>query len=230
MKKNICIIPARSGSKRLKNKNIINFFGKPVIYYPISEAVKSRLFDKIIVSTDSDEIAEIAIKFGAKVPFLRSKKNSNDFASTFDVLEEVLKKYNNGEKDYKYGCCIYPAAPLVCENFIIKGYEKIIVNSWDTIFPVVEFFHPIERALYFNNQKKINFLSPKNNLKRTQDLKKYFHDSGQFYWFNIKKLLKNKCLISNNSSGFIVSSNEIQDIDNIDDWRLAELKYKLKYL
>ncbi len=226
---NIAIIPARRGSKRIPLKNIKSFLGKPIISYSINAALKSKLFDEIIVSTDNDEIAEIAIKFGAKVPFLRSKKNSNDFASTFDVLEEVLKKYDNEDKNYKYGCCIYPAAPLVSENLITKGYEKIMVNSWDTIFPVVEFLHPIERALCFDNQKKINFLSPKNSVKRTQDLKKYFHDSGQFYWFNIKKLLTNKCLISKNTSGFIVSSNEIQDIDNIDDWKLAELKYKLKY-
>ena len=227
---NIAIIPARGGSKRIPLKNIKSFLGKPVISYSINAALKSKLFDEIIVSTDNDEIAKIAIKFGAKVPFFRSKKNSSDFATTFDVLEEVLKKYDSAEKNYTYGCCIYPAAPLISENLIIKGYEKITANSWDTIFPVVEFIHPIQRALYFNNQKKINFLSPKNNVKRTQDLKKYFHDSGQFYWFNIEKLLKNKCLISNNTSAFTVSSNDIHDIDDIDDWRLAELKYKLNYI
>ena len=224
----IAIIPARGGSKRIPRKSIKSFLGKPIIAYSINAVLKSKLFDEIIVSTDDLEIAEISKKYGAKVPFFRSKKNSDDFATTYDVLNEVLSIYKEKNKIYEYGCCIYPAAPLVSKTLLKSGYEKIIEENWDTVFPVVEFSHPVERALHFDYNKKLNFVAPKNSVKRTQDLKKSYHDSGQFYWFNIKKLLKNKSLISNNTSGFVVSQNEIQDIDNLEDWKLAELKYKLK--
>ncbi len=224
--KKIAIIPARIGSKRIPKKNIKNFLGKPIIAYTISAAKKSNLFDEIIVSTDHKSIADISIKYGAKVPFLRSKKNSSDFASTYDVLIEVLNKYK--EKEFEYGCCLYPAAPLITKNLINECYNKIVGYHWDTVFPIVEYGHPIDRALCFDKNKKIKFINPINSLKRTQDLEKKFHDSGQFYWFNIQKLRENKELISKNSTGVIVSKNKVQDIDNLDDWKLAELKYKFK--
>jgi len=224
--KKIAIIPARGGSKRIPRKNIKTFFGKPVIGYSIDTAIKSNLFDEIMVSTDDHEIASISKDFGAKVPFIRSPKNSGDFSSTYDVLEEVLTEYKNRNLIFDFGCCIYPSAPLIKKEFIELGYKKIIEENLNTVFPVVEYEHPIQRALYFDKKNYLRYVYPENSIKRTQDFKKRFHDSGQFYWFNIKTLLKNKKLVSDKTSGFIISQNLIQDIDTIDDWKVAENKYK----
>tara|TARA_B110000116_G_scaffold254078_1_gene251308 strand:- start:1655 stop:2344 length:690 start_codon:yes stop_codon:yes gene_type:complete len=224
----IAIIPARGGSKRILKKSIKKFLGTPIIAYSIKAALESNLFDEIIVSTDDKEISDIAKKYGAKVPFFRSSKNSDDFATTFDVLKEVLKNYKDRNANFEFGCCIYPAAPLVSRELLIKGYDKISKENWDTVLPIVEFNHPIERAMQLDTKNRLKFILPENSTKRTQDVKKTFHDTGQFYWFNVEKLLKNDCLISENTSGFIVSQNDTQDIDNSEDWRLAESKYKFK--
>lgn len=227
MNKSICIIPARGGSKRIPKKNIKSFFDKPIISYAIDAALRSNLFDDIIVSTDSYEIAEIARKLGASVPFMRTEKNSNDFATTYDVLEEVLVELKKINRVYKYVCCLYPCVPLLDYNLLKKSFKSLISNKFDTVFPVIPFSYPIQRALDFKNGK-VSLINDKNLNTRTQDIETKFHDAGQFYWCNIDNLLINKKIINSNSGGIILSELEVQDIDSVTDWKLTELKYKLK--
>ena len=223
---NLALIPARSGSKRIPNKNIVDFFGKPIIAYAIENAIKSNLFDEIIVSTDCERIAKIAENYGAKVPFLRSKENSEDHSTTYDVVHEVLNYYLKENYTFSYVCCIYPATPLLTSFQIKKGYEEIRKGIYDSVFPALQFEHPIERGFMINNNS-IDFISRKNLLKNTQTLKTVYHDAGQYYWFEPTKLLKNKKLISENSKAIKVLPTHSHDIDTPIDLSLAKIKYKL---
>ena len=224
--KRIAIIPARGGSKRIPRKNIKLFLGKPIIAYSIEAALKSNLFDKVIVSTDDKEIAEIALKFGAKVPFLRSQNTSNDFSSTFDVIEEVSKDLKALNEVFDYTCCIYPCAPFTSIENLLLSYNLLIKNKFDSVFPILPFSVPIQRALTYK-EDKIDFLKNEYSLSRSQDLEKSYHDAGQFYWINTQVCLVRKSIITDNSGGIILSELEGQDIDNETDWKLAELKYEL---
>lgn len=221
----ICIIPARGGSKRIPRKNIKLFLGKPIIGYSIKAAIDSKLFDEVMVSTEDQEIMSVAENLGASIPFKRSEKLSDDFTSTFDVLNDVLNRYNKKGKNYDYACCLYPTAPFITSKILEEAFDLMIKNSYDSVFPIIEYGHPIQRAIKLNN-KKIEYVSSENINKRTQDLEKRFHDAGQFYWFSVEKLMMSKKLITNNSSGLIMSKNSMQDIDKIEDWSLAELKFK----
>lgn len=223
----ICIIPARGGSKRIPKKNIKLFFGKPIITYSIETAIESNLFDEVMVSTDDQEIAEIAISCGASVPFMRSQENANDYSTTYDVIEEVLEKYQMQKQSFQQACCLYPCAPFVRAETLSKAHDKL--EEFETVFPIVEYSFPIQRALERKPSGETNFIQMENALARSQDLKPSYHDAGQFYWFNVKALQENKTLISANSGSIILSEVEVQDIDNETDWTLAELKYKLQY-
>lgn len=223
---NIAIIPARGGSKRIPRKNIRSFFGKPIIAYSIEAALQSNLFDEVMVSTDDPEIAEIAITWGAKVPFFRSEKNSNDFSSTFEVIEEVLMEYNRKNILPVFICCIYPCAPFVKETHLIESFDKLRSGHFDTVFPIVRYSTPIQRALMIQNEK-VQMIDTNNSLVRTQDLVPSFYDAGMFYWCSSKKLLQNKKIISDNSSYIEIDEFESQDIDNESDWKIAELKYEI---
>lgn len=227
MGKNLCIIPARGGSKRIPRKNIKDFLGKPIIAYSISAALKSNLFDEVMVSTDDEEIAEIAKKYGAKVPFFRSEKTSNDFATTFDVINEVISQYSVKELLFENICCFYACAPFVTEYKLNESFQLLIENDYDSVFPVIKFGFPIQRALKMEANNKINFFYPEFSLTRSQDLEQSFHDAGQFYWMNTKKCVGQKKILTENTGCMIVSELEGQDIDNEIDWKLAELKYEL---
>lgn len=222
---NICIIPARGNSKRIAKKNIKHFLGKPIIAYSIEAAIKSGLFDEVMVSTDNKEIAEIAKTYGAKIPFYRSKKNSDDFATTYDVIEEVIKKYINEGKEFKNICCIYSCAPFVTESKLNLGFKKLIENTFDTVFPIIEYSFPIERAVKITNGK-ITPLDAKYLDTRSQDLTKSYHDAGQFYWMKTQKILASNKIITDNCGGIVITELEGQDIDTEIDWNLAEMKFK----
>jgi pseudaminic acid cytidylyltransferase len=222
----LCIIPARGGSKRIPRKNIKLFLNKPIIAYSIEAAINSELFDEVMVSTDDMEIAQIALKYGAIVPFMRSSKVSNDFATTYDVIEEVLNKYKDEKKAFDYACCIYACAPLISVLNLKLSFEQLILKDFDSIFPIVPFGYPIQRSLKIRDEK-VNFIYPEYSLTRSQDLEEIFHDAGQFYWVNTKKCLEMKQLVSGNSGSIILSELETQDIDNEVDWKLAELKFEL---
>lgn len=226
----IAIIPARGGSKRIPRKNIKPFFGKPVIAYAIELALKSKLFDRVIVSTDDDEIADIARSFGAGVPFMRSTKNATDTASTFDVLKEVLEWYKQKGEEYEIGCCIYPVSPLIKLQSLKESLTKLVSGDYDSVIPIARFSHPIQRAMLINNKGEIAINNFEDFKKNTQELEVFYHDTGQFYWFDTKKcLIKNK-LLDNNSTSYILDNDEYQDVDNLEDWQYLELKFmKLNY-
>jgi pseudaminic acid cytidylyltransferase len=221
----ICIIPARGGSKRIPGKNIKLFAGKPIIAYSIQSALKSGLFEEVMVSTDDLEIAEIAKKFGAKVPFFRSKENSDDHATTSDVLKEVLLFYIGKGREFSNACCLYPTAPFVTSDSLKEGKKILKESGADTVFPVVGFGYPVWRGLRKDSSGKMEMVWKEHLNSRSQDLEEVFHDAGQWYWFSVERFLMNKKLFTENTRGPELSPLEVQDIDNLHDWHLAELKY-----
>lgn len=223
--KNLCIIPARGGSKRIPRKNIKHFLGKPIIAYSIEAAINSQLFDEVMVSTDDKEISDIAQQYGAKIPFLRSHKNADDHASTVDVLIEVLEDYKSRGKDFDYTCCIYPTAPLTKVEDLKQGFDKLNQNNLDVVFPAVKFSYPIWRSLK-KEKNKFKMLWPVYQQSRSQDLEDAYHDAGQWYWFKPDQLIKTKSLFNENTSCLTLDETQVQDIDNETDWKLAELKYE----
>jgi N-acylneuraminate cytidylyltransferase len=221
---NLCIIPARGGSKRIKRKNIKFFLGKPIIYYSIQLAQKSKLFNEIVVSTDDTEIAEIAKSYGASVPFFRSKKNSNDFATTTDVVLEVVDDYlNKFNKSFENICCIYPTSPLTKIEDLKKGYNIISKSKTDMVFPITKFSYPILRSFIIDKVGNLKMKWPQYKSTRSQDLPNSYHDCGQWYWYSSHALMRN---IFEKLSYVELRNIDAQDIDNEDDWDLAELKYK----
>jgi pseudaminic acid cytidylyltransferase len=224
---NLAIIPARGGSKRIPKKNIRPFLGKPIIAYSIEVAIESKLFSEIIVSTDDKEIADLASSYGAKVPFYRSEKNSDDFSSTLDVLKEVLLKYKELNCVFDNLCCIYPCAPFTTTDNLNKAFNLLVQNNYNSVFPVVEFQTPIQRALKIIDEHKIICNQQEYTNSRTQDLEKFYHDSGQFYWLKSNAALFEESIFSSNSGCIILNELHAHDIDNENDWKFAELKYKL---
>ena len=222
----LAIIPARGGSKRIPGKNIRDFLGKPVIAYSINAAIRSNLFDEIMVSTDDDEIASISLKYGAKIPFMRSLKNSDDFATTMDVILEVTSEYRNRKNiSFDSVCCIYPAAPLIRFNRLQEGFRLLSDNKYFCVHPVCPFSYPIWRGLEITEEGKTVMVWPEYSRSRSQDLKKVYYDAGQWYWYRTDKLLNSEFV--KNVYTIILNEYEVQDIDNLMDWKLAEMKYKL---
>lgn len=224
---NIAIIPARGGSKRIPRKNVKYFLGKPIIGYSIEVAVNSGLFDEVMVSTDDAEIAEIAKSFGAIVPFLRSEKASDDYATTADVISEVLQSFKEVGKEFEIGCCIYPTAPFVRAENLKESISLLKSNSFDTVFPVVGYSYPIQRAIKIDDEKKMSLFYEEHKNARSQDLEPSYHDAGQFYTFNAEKFVVDKELWTENTGVIILDELEVQDIDTLTDWKLAEIKYEL---
>lgn len=222
----LAIITARGGSKRIPRKNIRDFCGKPIIAYSIEVALKSGCFDEVMVSTDDKEIAQIALKYGASVPFMRSAKTSDDFATTANVIYEVLNQYQQGGKYFEYVCCIYPTAPLITSENLQSAFNQMAHHQVDTVFPIVRFPFSIQRALRFGNEK-VEFVQPEHALTRSQDLEPAYHDAGQFYWLDVKAFMQNQSLVSKKSGAIVLPEWQVQDIDNVDDWILAEMKYRL---
>jgi pseudaminic acid cytidylyltransferase len=223
---NLAIIPARGGSKRIPRKNIKLFLGKPIIAYSIEAALNSCLFEEVMVSTDDEEIAEISIKYGAKVPFLRSPNNSNDTATTFDVLAEVVFRYKNQGRRFDNLCCIYPCAPFCNNQSLAETYRLLIEKKFDTVFPVVQYSTPIQRALEVENDK-ITMVNPEFQNSRSQDLRRVYYDAGQFYWIQVSRTFEHKKIYSDFSGCIILDELSAHDIDTEIDWKIAELKYKL---
>lgn len=224
--KKIAIIPARGGSKRIPRKNIKVFYGKPIIGYAINLAKRSNIFDCVMVSTEDEEIKKIAKSYGAEVPFLRNKKNASDFATTYDVLEEVINWYKKEGHEFDYGCCIYPITPLLKETTIKIAFEKLNNGNYDSLIPVTPFSHPIQRALYMDNVDLLKVKDEDSFMQNTQNLPTYYHDTGQFYWFNPSVCMLKKKLMTDNTTSLILSSDQYQDVDNQDDWELMKLKYQ----
>lgn len=225
MKKSVAIITARGGSKRIPRKNIKNFMDKPIMAYSIIAAVESGVFDEVMVSTDDKEIAEVSKKYGAVVPFFRSPATSDDFSNTNDVLKEVLTVYRDMGMKFDNACCIYPTAPFVTAAKLKAALKKLEESGADTVMPVAEFSFPIWRSVSMDANSKIAFNWPENAFRRSQDLPPAYHDCGQYYFFNVERFLTNGMLVTGNTYGILTPSTEMQDIDNEDDWKLAEIKY-----
>ncbi|THD68113.1 pseudaminic acid cytidylyltransferase [Robertkochia marina] len=221
----MCVIPARGGSKRIPRKNIKPFLGKPIIAYSIETALNSGLFDEVMVSTDDDQIASIARQYGAKVPFMRGAENSNDFATTLDVLKEVLGAYNDLGFIFDTCCCIYPTAPFVVSELLIKAKTKLETGNFDCVFPVVGYSYPIQRALKITKTGCLELINNNFLTSRSQDLDVTYHDAGQFYMFRVKEVLQESTLWPKRSAPIVLDELRVQDIDNESDWKLAELKY-----
>lgn len=224
--KALAIITARGGSKRIPRKNIKEFLGKPIIAYSIESTINSGMFDEVMVSTDDEEIADIAKKYGAKVPFFRSEETSNDYATTADVLIEVLEKYKELEKEFDYMCCVYPTAPFVTKDAIKDAMTTLENNSVDTVFPVVKFSFPPQRSVIMEN----GFLKakyPECMPMRSQDLEPMYHDCGQFYCMNVKSFMEQKTVIMEKTMPYMQDEMNVQDIDTFEDWEIAEMKYKI---
>lgn len=224
--KTLAMITARGGSKRIPRKNIKEFNGKPIIAYSIEAALASGVFDEVMVSTDDEEIAEIAKKYGAKVPFFRSEKTANDFATTVDVIEEVLNTYKDRGEEFDIFCCIYPTAPFITAKRLKDAVEELTVSDADSLIPVVRFSYPPQRAMEIHDGKLV-FRQPENLSKRSQDLEPHFHDAGQFYVVRSESFFKNHGIMVGDILPMELSELEVQDIDNEVDWKLAELKYNL---
>lgn len=223
---NLCVIPARGGSKRISRKNVKDFLGKPIIAYSIEAAQQTGLFDDIMVSTDDEEIARTSENYGACIPFLRSQENANDHAGLADVLVEVMTTYKNNNKVFDNICCILPTAPLTTPLRIKEAYHLLIHGNWDSVVPVVEFSYPIFRALEYGEKERIKMIWPEYLYSRSQDLKPAYHDSGSFYWVKWDAFLSERKFFCTNGTGIVVSELEVQDIDTMTDWKMAELKYE----
>lgn len=224
--KNLCIIPARGGSKRIPNKNIKKFAGKPIITYAIEKALQSNLFDEIMVSTDNSEIATIAEKYGAKIPFLRSAKTSDDYSTITDVIFEVLNTYIEIGYSVQNFCVIFPTVPLLEVSHVIEGFNSLTAKNLDAVFSVKKYRHPIERSLNLMPDGSLKFSHEENIKIRTQDFPTKYYDAGQFYFANAQKFLATKKLISEKNEGIILNFLESVDIDNEEDWQLAEILYQ----
>jgi N-acylneuraminate cytidylyltransferase len=220
----IAIIPARGGSKRIPRKNIREFCGQPILAYSIQAAIKCGLFDIVIVSTDDAEIAETAQAFGAQVPFMRSQKNSGDFASTADVLIEVLEQLKSQGHEFEQFCCIYPTAPFITADKLREGMS-LLTDQADYVLPVVRYsFNPLRAVIIRDNYVHIRY--PQFLSTRTQDLEPVYHDCGQFYCAKTVAFMRDKTLLGEKTVPLIMPESEVQDIDTSEDWEMAELKYR----
>ena len=224
MQKTVAIITARGGSKRIPRKNIKDFLGKPIIQYSIDAALQSGIFDEVMVSTDDPEIATIALELGVLVPFMRSASTSGDMATTAAVLTEVLDQYKQAGKHFQYGCCIYPTAPFVTADKLKEAFQLLLQQKADSVIPVTRFSFPIWRSFKMD-AGKLAYNWPENATRRSQDLPPAFHDCGQFYFFDTTKFLASQSLVSENTYPLEVPESEVQDIDNEEDWKIAEIKY-----
>jgi pseudaminic acid cytidylyltransferase len=224
---NIAIIPARSGSKRILNKNIRIFINKPIISYPLAQIKKSKLFDKIIVSTDSNIIAKIAKKYGADTIIKRPKNLSGDFIPTARVVAHVIKCLPIQIEKNNFVCCFYPTAVFFSFKDIIKSYNKFKKDNSNFLFSASESKSSVHRAFTINkNNNSVQMLDKKFFFKRSQDLKKTYYDVGQFYWGKVKSWLEKPVIFSNKSTIYNLPKLKVQDIDTIEDFKFAEYLYR----
>lgn len=223
----LAVIPARGGSQRIPRKNIRDFAGRPILAWPIAAARDSGLFDTIMVSTDDDEIADAARTAGAEVPFLRSPATADDHSPLLDVLAEVVAGYRDRGQSFDTVCCLLATAALVTPEGLKHGHQLFRSGDFDSVFPVVRFGSPIQRALRRDAAGHTAMLAPEHYASRSQDLEPAYHDAGQFYWMSAAACLAKTPTFSGRAGSFEVDETEVQDIDTPTDWRLAELKFRM---
>jgi len=223
----LCIIPARGGSKRIPRKNIKEFFGQPMIAYSIKAAIDSQYFDKVIVSTDDGEIAEVAKEYGAEVPFIRPDELANDHVATIPVIKHAIEWFDDQGQSPSEVCCLYATAPFVQPNTIREVYKKMKKEQADYCFTVTSFAFPIQRAIKVTKDNRIDMFYPEHFETRSQDLKEAYHDAGQLYWGKAEAFKQQNPLFSESSTPYILSRHLVQDVDTLEDWRRAELMYQV---
>jgi len=221
----IAIIPARGGSQRIPRKNIKEFCGQPIIKYAIDAALISGIFDEVIVSTDDEEIAGIAKQCGAQVPFMRSSENAGNFATTEDVITEVLHQYKNKGRNFDLYCCLYATAPFVTAKRLKEALQLLISSKASFLTPVIKYSHPPQRCRVIRDGK-LEMKWPEYKEVRSQDLEPWYHDCGQFYFGRTDDFFKSG-MAGANVVPMILPEAEVQDIDTEDDWFMAEMKYRL---
>lgn len=224
--KSMAVITARGGSKRIPRKNIRPFLGRPVLEYSIEAALQADLFQEVMVSTDDGEIAQIAERAGAKVPFFRSREAAGDFATTAEVIEEVIASYERTGRAFEAVCCIYPTAPFVTAAALRAAMMLLEQEQADCVIPVVKFSFPPQRGVVVKDGRLVPKW-PENMARRSQDLEPLYHDCGQFYCLNVESFQRQKKIWMENAVPFIQDEMYVQDIDTLEDWEIAEMKYKL---
>jgi N-acylneuraminate cytidylyltransferase len=225
--KKLAVIPARGGSKRLPGKNIRDFAGKPMLAWSVEAALESGLFDTVMVSTDSEEIAEVARAAGASVPFLRSAETADDHAIIIDVMAEVVDRYEADGQRFDRLCCILATAPLLQPSTLRHAADLMGREDFDTVFPVVAFHYPIQRALRRDDEGRTAMFQPEHYASRSQDLEPAFHDAALFYWMTREVCVAKQSVFAGRAGSFVIDAMEAQDIDTLGDWRMAELKMQL---
>ena len=222
---NIAVIPARGGSKRIPRKNIKKFCGRPMLAWAIEIAEKSELFEHIVVSTDDQEIAEIAVEEGGEVPFMRPSDLSDDFAGTVPVIAHAAKACIDFGWEVDYICCIYPCAPTIQVTDLAVALDLLQEKIVDFTYPVTEYAHPVQRAMRKLSNGRMQFIDPENESVRTQDLETAYHDAGQFYWGKTSAWIENKKMHTD-GLGMPIPGWRVVDIDTVDDWRRAEILFR----
>jgi pseudaminic acid cytidylyltransferase len=223
----VAVIPARGGSKRIPGKNIRSFCEKPIIAWPIIAAIKSKCFDRIIVSTDDSEISKIAIEYGAEVPFIRPTELSDDYAETIPVIAHAIQWLNSTGIKATSICCIYPTAPFIQIQDLKRGLNILNDSDADYAFSVTSYAFPIQRAIRISENKRIQMFNPSAFEARSQDLEDAWHDAGQFYWGKADAWLAHKPIFSSDSVPVVLPRSIVQDIDTMEDWEEAELKFSV---
>lgn len=215
----ICVIPARGGSKRIPRKNIKPFHGKPMIAWSIEVAKAAGCFDRIVVSTDDYDIAEIAKDCGAEIPFLRPERLGNDFVTTGAVMAHAVRSLDTAA-EY---CCLYATAPFVQPGDLCGALALLTEFGADFVFSATSFPFPIQRAIRVADDKSVSMVQPEYLLTRSQDLEEMFHDAGQFYWGSANAFVEQRPFFSPRSRAFVIPRYRVQDIDTLEDWARAEL-------
>jgi len=222
---NICIIPARGGSKRIPIKNIKEFNGKPIVAYSIEAALKSDCFERVIVSTDDVEIADIARLYGAEVPFLRPEELSNDHVGTLPVVKHAVEWFDKKGEQIEYVCCLYATAPFVQVQAIALAYERLLALKAEYCLAVTSFAFPIQRAVKLTGQNRLEMFYPEYLSARSQDLEEAYHDAGQFCWGKGDAFKAMRPIFSEFTCPYVLPRHLVQDIDTLEDWKRAELMF-----
>ncbi|MCH3693589.1 pseudaminic acid cytidylyltransferase [Campylobacter lari] len=224
--KNLCIIPARGGSKRIPRKNIIDFLGKPLIAYSIESALNSDIFDDVIISSDDDEIIKVALKYGAKVPFVRKKELSDDYTSSTTVIQDAIINLEEQGISFENVCCLYATAPLIDKFILRQAFKQFSQDECKFLFSACEFDYPIQRSFYLDEQNKVYMFNESNYNKRSQDLTKAYHDGGAFYFGKKEAWLEESFMFKSHSKAFLLPRNKICDIDTFEDLEFAKTLYQ----
>jgi len=221
----LCVIPARGGSKRIPRKNIRLFAGRPIIAWSIQAALETGLFDRVMVSTDDEEIAEVARAHGAEIPFLRPRELADDHTGTNAVVKQAIRWHGERGQVIDYACCLYATAPFVQVRDLREGHDRLLASGKSFVFSVTSFPFPIQRALRLNTLGEVEAMYPEYRATRSQDLEPAWHDAGQFYWGRAAAFLNDELLFSPASLPVILPRHRVQDIDSEEDWQRAELMF-----